>query len=95
MSDSQPLSDQGKPRQWFVYSEEDDGQVVSATTAAEAVARWAASEWTDIEDGLTIHAHDIALIQKFTARQTNEIADDDMDTLPKFEFSPAIDEGER
>ena len=72
--------------EWFVYSEEDDGQVIKADTAAEAVVRWASSGWTDVEDGLTIQAHDISLIQHFTARQINEIADDDLETEPLFEF---------
>lgn len=80
------LPHQSNGREWFVYSEEEDGQVIKADTAAEAVARWASSGWTDVEDGQEINAHDIALIQCFTARQVNEIADDDLETEPLFEF---------
>jgi hypothetical protein len=74
-------------RHWWVYSEEDDGQVINAETAEAAVEKWAASDWTDVEDGQEIHAHDISLIRHFTARQVNEIPDDDMTTEPRFEFA--------
>lgn len=78
----------GSKRHWWVQSDEGDGQVIDATDALEAVKRWAASEWSDVEDGQPIEALDLALLEKFVARQTNEIADDDMDTDPEFEFLP-------
>jgi hypothetical protein len=91
-ADREQLSDDQNPaqgeREWWVYSEEDDGQVINADTAEAAVKKWAASDWTDVEDGQEIHAHDIALIRHFTARQVNEIPDDDMTTEPQFEFIP-------
>lgn len=73
--------------QWWVYSDEDDGQMITADTADEAVKKWADSGWTDVEDGQEIHVYDIGLIQHFTVRQTNEIADDDLTTEPEFEIT--------
>jgi len=74
-------------REWWVWSDEDDGQLVKAATAQEAVEKWAASEWTDVDDGQAIEAYDVSLIQHFTARQVNEIPDDDLTTEPVFEFA--------
>jgi hypothetical protein len=73
-------------REWWVYSEEDDGQVIEAATAREAVEKWAASKWTDVDDGCGIQAFDLSLVHHFVARQVNEIADDDLTTEPRFEF---------
>lgn len=84
--------DQSDVRRWWVYSEEDDGQVITAVTAQAAVEKWAASEWSDVEDGMTIEAYDVGLIKRFTARQMNEIGDDDFDTRPEFGFQAASDE---
>lgn len=74
---------------WWVQSDEGDGAVIQATSAIEAVEKWAASERADIDDGQTIEAIDTALIEKFVVQQTNEIADDDFETEPEYVFRPA------
>lgn len=75
-------------REWWVYSEEDDGQVIKADTAQQAVDKWGASKWSDVDDGQGIQAFDLSLVHHFVARQVNDIPDDDLTTEPRFEFVP-------